>query len=63
MVNYFCHFMSLYVCPGDFYLFWIALWPIFMKETILLALLVVFDCVAVAFSASFVPFGAFDGRF
>ena len=25
---YICHCMSLHVCPGDFFLFWIAVWPI-----------------------------------
>ena len=28
VVYYFCHCMSLHVCPGDFFLFWIAVWPV-----------------------------------
>ena len=31
MVYYFCHRMSLHVCPGK------AVWPIFGKESVLLA--------------------------
>ena len=35
---YFCHCMFLHGCPGDiFFLFWIAVWPILGKETVLLA--------------------------
>ena len=34
MVYYFCHCTSLHVCPGQF-LFWIAVWSILGKETVL----------------------------
>ena len=42
---------------------WIAVWPIFGKEIVLLAFcLLCFDCDAVALSASVFPFGVLDGR-
>ena len=29
MVYYICRCMSSHVCLGDFFLFWIAVWPFF----------------------------------
>ena len=56
--------MSLLVCPGDFFflLLWIAVWPIFGKETVLSVFHLRFDCGAVALNTSFFPSGGLDGR-
>ena len=44
-------------------LFWIAVWPIFGKKTVLLAFcLYCFDCGAVALSAFFFPFGVLEEK-
>ena len=58
MVYYFCHGMSLHVCPVE-----IFIWPIFWERNCPFGfLLVVFDCGANALSASFFPFGVLDIR-
>ena len=50
--------VSLHVCHGDLFLFWIAVWPFCLEESVRLAFcLWCFDCGAVTLSASFFPFG------
>ena len=62
MVNFFCHRMSLRVCPGE-NLFLKTFWPFFEEKNCLFGFLVVmFYCGAVALSASFFLFDVLDGR-
>ena len=60
VVYYFHYCMS---CVPRWKLYFVAIWPVFVKESVLLAFcLWSFDCGAVALSTSFFPFGVLDGR-